>query len=161
MKMKLSKKTMVIGMALLGIAWSAPSATAAKFQIDGGFVTLGSDKVIKLSQESGRYPDLGRNYYRTTTIGCKAIRNVSKKGTSGQLSLEYWASPLYGSEMGTPLMSLLLPSIKSGKRQSNVSKEAPARYYNDEGYVQLRLYEYTAGQWVLRVKKNLGDLETL
>ncbi len=139
----------------------APLAQAAKFKIDGGFVTLGTDKVIKLSQASGRYPDLGKNYYRTATIGCKSITNTSKKGTSGQLSLEYWASPVYNSATGTPLMSVVLSPIKSGKKLSNVSKEDSARYYNNEGYVQLRLYEFSAGQWVLRVKKNLGDLEEL
>lgn len=163
MKTQVSRGTTAIGTALLFmvIALSAPLAMAAKLKMDGGFVTLGVDKAIRFTQQSGRYPDLGKNYYRTATIGCTAIRNTSTAGRSGQLSLEYWALPYYTSKTGTPLMSVLLPSIKGGKRINNVNEIGPAAYYNAEGYVQLRLYEYTSGKWVLRASKIIGDLEPL
>lgn len=144
-------------MILLG----APLARAAKLKIDGGFVTLGLNKVARLSQESGRYPDLGRNYYRTATIGCKAISNTSKTGRSGQLSFEYWALPYLGADTGKPLMSVLLPSLKSGKKVSNLSKLNFAGYYNAYGYIQLRLYEMSGGTWVLRASKNIGNRQLL
>lgn len=157
------KGTTAIGMAFLFIVigLSAPLAIAAKFKLDGGFVTLGEDKVIRLTQASGRYPNLGRNYYRTATIGCTAVRNTSATGRSGQLSLEYWALPFFTSKTGTPLMSALLPPINGGKRLNNVSKVGPAAYYNADGYVQMRLYEFSAGKWVLRASKIIGDLQTL
>ena len=152
MKTQISKVAAAISMVVI-IASSAPLATAAKLKIDSGFVTLGVDKAIRLSQESGRYPNLGRNYYRTSTIGCKAIRNTSAKGRSGPLSLEYWGLASYTATTGRPLMSVLLPSIKSGKRLNNVSEVGTAAYYNADGYIQLRLYEYSAGVWVLRASK--------
>jgi hypothetical protein len=163
MRTQRSKGATAIGMAFLFIVigLSAPFAMAAKFKIDGGFVTLGEDKVIRLSQASGRYSNLGKNYYRTATIGCTAVRNISASGRSGQLSLEYWALPFFTSKTGTPLMSALLPSIKGGKKLSNVSKVGPAAYYNADGYIQLRLYEFSAGKWVLRASKLIGDLEPL
>ena len=161
MKLLTLGKFAAICLASLIITLEAPSAKAAKLKIDGGFVTLGTDRVIRLSQESGRYPNLGRNYYRTATIGCTSIRNTSTKGSSKQLSLEYWALPFYGAETGTPLMSVLLPAIKSGKKVSNVKKQGMAAYYNAEGYIQLRLYENSGGTWLLRASRSMSIREPL
>ncbi len=154
-------RTVVFGLTSLAFTLSAPLALAAKFKIDGGFVTLRSDRAIKLSQESGRYPNLGRNYYRTASIGCKSVINTSKKGISGQLSLEYWAMPYIDSTTGTPLMSVLLPPVKAGKRINDISKDAQAGYYNANGYIQLRLYEYSGGVWLLRSSKSVGSRQLL
>lgn len=86
MKTQTFAKLATIGFTSLIIAMGAPLATAASFTINGGFVTLGIDKVIRLSQASGRSVDLGKNYYRTATIGCTSIKNTMSKGSSGPLS---------------------------------------------------------------------------
>jgi hypothetical protein len=154
-------KAVALGLAALAFSLTAPVASAAKVKINGGYVTLGNDKVLRLGQSSGRYTDLGRNYYRTTGIGCTSIQNTSKKGVSGVLSLEYWALPFIDSTEGKPLMSVLLPRVEANKQIKAVKKSGPAAYYNAYGYIQLRLYELSGGIWKLRYSKNIGSRQLL
>jgi hypothetical protein len=161
MKTTQIRNTAAFAMMALITTFCAPVAKAANLKMDGGFVTLGRDRTIRLSQASGRYADLGRGYYRTTTIGCTAIKNTSPGGRSGQISLEYWALESLSGGTEKVMMSVLLPALGGGKSLKNVKQTGPARYFDAFGYIQLRVYENSGGTWQLRAKKNIGNRQAL
>ncbi len=161
MRTHIRSSSTIVSFITLLLTLSAPLVEAANLKMDGGFVTLGRDRAVRLSQASGRYADLGRGNYRTPTIGCTAIKNTSPGGRSGQISLEYWAMQSLGGGNERVMMSILLPSLGGGKSVKNVKQSGPARYFDAFGYIQLRVHENSGGTWQLRFKKNIGSRQAL
>ncbi len=98
------------------------AATAADVRLDGyGFYSL-KNRVKYYGRgkpQSGRYKNLGADYYHQAKIGMDFLTNHSNS-RSGNLSFELWAMPYYGATSGIILMTRKLSPLGSGKSRTNL-----------------------------------------
>ncbi|MEO7100706.1 MAG: hypothetical protein ABI162_15195 [Luteolibacter sp.] len=135
--------------ALFAAAAAIPEAHAAKLTLDGtGYCTIpGSEAYYPGGRlQSGRYTNLGADYYHTATIGIKAITNHSST-RSGSMSFELWAMRYYGATTGIVLMTEGLDTLKGGFHFSNVTVSHKAISLNVRRFPELDLFEYTSNGW--------------
>ena len=135
--------------ALFAAAAAIPEAHAAKLTLDGtGYCTIsGSEAYYPNGRlQSGRYTNLGADYYHTAVIGIKAITNHSST-RSGSMSFELWAMPYYGSTTGIVLMTKGLDTLKGGFHFSDVTVSRKAISLNARRFPELDLFEYTSNGW--------------
>lgn len=135
--------------ATLAFVASAGTAPAARVTIDGaGFYELST--TIKYYgggvKQSGRYGNLGADYYRSSTVGADWIVNRSPVA-SGNLSFEFWGMPYYGANQGIVLMSRGLRPYGPGGSSSRVRCKGYSIYLDELRFPEINLWEFTRLGW--------------
>lgn len=153
MKSILCKLT-VAAVAIAGMTSFAPKAEAAKLLLDGYGYYKVANKVkyypqFKAPKQSGRYINLGADYYHKTSYGMDYLTNQSR-AKSGDLSFEFWAMPYYGATKGVVLMTHGLKPIKARKTFSKVSAKGWAVDLDRRRFPELSIWEYTRQGWKFR-----------
>lgn len=143
------KNLVTAAAAVIAIGSSIPEAQATKVRFKGsGDYDLGSRVTYYAGgrPQSGRYTNLGADYYHTTEIDVDQIVN---RGTvrSGSLSFEFWAMPFYGATSGVVLMTTGLDPLKPGFHFSNVTHVGKAISLDRRRFPELELFEYTGTGW--------------
>lgn len=138
--------------AFLTIAGTTSESHATKVRLDGsGSYEFGN--AIKYfangTKQTGRYGNLGRDYYHKTTIGMRWITNHGGS-RSGDLSFEFWGMPFYGATSGIVLMTQGLKPLNGGSYYSNLYRKSYAIYLDEWRFPELNLWEYTRKGWQFR-----------
>jgi hypothetical protein len=138
-----------VALILIG---SAPETQAAKVTLDGsGFYNLRPQvKYFNRGvRQTGRYRNLGGDYYHRGTIGMDWITNNSKF-RSGSLSFELWAMPYYGATSGIILMTKRINPLYG--TYYYISKKAYGYAISLDAYrfPELNLWEFTRTGWQWR-----------
>ena len=101
-------------------------------------------------EQSGRYRNLGRDYYHKIEYGMDYISNTSGY-KSGTLSYEFWALPYYGATSGVVLMTRSLSPLYGGERYVDLYKYGWGVSLNQYRYPEQNLWEYAgSGRWKFR-----------
>lgn len=135
--------------ALLAIAGTTTPATSAQVTLDGsGFYQVNPPVVYRGggAQQTGRYGNLGADYYRQTTYSMQWINNRSPFA-SNRLSFEFWAMPFYGATKGIVLMTRGLDPLSAGAYRKNKRCSGLAVYLDEFRFPELNLWEYTRQGW--------------
>ena len=148
----IARKITVAATMLAAIALSIPQARSADMRLEGeGYYKL-TDR-SKFFQEgveqSGRYRNLGRDFYRQVEYGIDFIGNDSDK-RSGSLSYELWALPFYGSTSGIILMTRGIQSIPGRSSIDGVVRTGYGVSLNKRRFPEQSLWEYTRKGWKFR-----------
>jgi hypothetical protein len=101
------------------------------------------------ASQSGRYTNLGADYYHSSEIGIDQLTNRSSY-RSGTMSFEFWAMPYYGATSGTILMTKSVSSLWGGYKYYDLVKTGKAISLNRYRYPELDLFEYTSYGWKWR-----------
>ncbi len=137
------------GLALFAMSAAIPEAQAANLTLDGyGSYSLGNnvDFYGSGAKQTGRYRNLGRDYYHTATIRMDFVTNHSNS-RSGDLSFELWAMPYYGATSGIILMTRALDRLDAGDSNRDVSKKGKAVFLDARRFPELNLWEFTRNGW--------------
>lgn len=138
--------------AALSLISIVPAAQAANITLDGyGFYKLAyADSYLRGgAKQTGRYRNLGADYYRKAEIGMNYASNNSST-RSGDLSFELWALPYYGATSGPILMTSGLRSLKGGQFYRNLRSRGLAISLDEYQFPDLSIWEYTFSGWVFR-----------
>lgn len=138
--------------AVLTLLGSTPKSQAVNVVLDGyGYYKLGTqiDYVGKGAEQSGRYVNLGADYYHKTTIGVEWITNKSNKN-SGNLSFEFWGMPYYGATKGIVLMTRYAPALKAHNYHYDPYWKGWGIFLDEWRFPELNLWEYTKKGWQWR-----------
>jgi hypothetical protein len=150
MKSLIHRLVLTAGVTLA--AASIPAAHAAKVTLDGyGYYSLKDvvDYYGKGVKQSGRYTNLGSDYYHKASYRMDFVTNHSSSG-SGALSYELWAMPYYGATSGPILITRGLNPLAGGNYYKNASREGLAISLDAMGFPELDLWEYTRSGWKWR-----------
>lgn len=138
--------------ALFAVSASIPESQAADVRLDGfGFYSV-RNKVNFYAggaQQSGRYRNLGSDYYHKATIEMDFVTNYSN-GRSGNLSFEFWAMPFYGATSGIILMTRGLDPLPGGRSVKGLSREGLAISLGARRFPELNIWEHTRNGWKFR-----------
>lgn len=148
----LTKKLFSAAFAAVTIGTATETARAAKLTLDGsGYYKLGAyvDYAPRGKLQTGRYKNLGADYYHNAEIGVKRITNRSTK-RSGTMSFELWAMPYYGATSGIVLMTNAIEPLKGGFNFQNVFTSGKAISLDRYRFPELDLFEYTSSGWTWR-----------
>ena len=129
-----------------------PETRATDVTMDGsGFYQLGTGVHFYRGGafQSGRYNNLGRDYYHRATIGMRWITNHSPY-PSGDLSFEFWGMPYYGANHGIVLMTRSLVPLGSLSYFLSKTKDGYAVFLGSYRFPELDLWEYTRNGWRFR-----------
>ena len=145
----ITRNIMAATAALLTWFTTTPDSQAAKVTLDGsGFYDLGN--TVKYYgggvKQTGRYRNLGADYYHKATISMQWITNRSSK-TSGDLSFELWAMRYYGATKGIVLMTRSADPIRGGSYYFEKEWRGYAIFLDEYRYPELNLWEYTQKGW--------------
>lgn len=141
-----------VAAVLFAVAVSAPVSEAASIRLKGsGYYLLGDYYVFSHGgkQQSGRYKNLGRDYYHNIEYGMDYISNNSGY-KSGSLSYEFWALPYYGATSGIVLMTRNLSPLYGGERYVNLYKSGWGISLNLYRYPEQNIWEFTRSGWKFR-----------
>lgn len=142
--MKALLKSLVVATAtLLAIPSIAPQAEAAKIRLDGsGYYQLGTKIQFRPAgaKQTGRYRNLGGDYYHTCQIGMDWITNRSNNST-GPLSFELWAMPYYGANKGIVLFTRSLKKLRGGGYYTNPSRKGRAIFLDRRRFPEINIWE--------------------
>ena len=145
-------KITAVATVLIAVASSVPESQAASVRLKGsGYYKLGSSYVYSDwgKTQSGRYDNLGSDYYHRTEYGMDYISNSSSY-RSGSLSYEFWALPYYGSSSGIVLMTRGLNSLSGGSRYVDLYRSGSGISLNRYRYPEQNIWEYTSSGWRFR-----------
>lgn len=145
-------KITAVATVLIAVASSVPESQAASVRLKGsGYYKLGSSYVYSDfgKAQSGRYDNLGSDYYHRTEYGMDYISNSSSY-RSGSLSYEFWALPYYGSSSGIVLMTRGLNSLSGGSRYVDLYRSGSGISLNRYRYPEQNIWEYTSSGWRFR-----------
>ncbi len=162
MKLNISQLTIAATAALAAVS-AVPEAKSADLTLDGyGSYNLGNfDRYYPGgTRQSGRYRNLGADYYRTAEIEIDAVQNHSDY-RSGSMSFELWAMPYYGATSGAILMTKSLRYLKAGRYFDGVYCSGMAISLDEEAFPELNLWEYTRSGWMFRDALTFADEEWL
>jgi hypothetical protein len=162
MKFNISQLTIAVT-ALLSAVATVPEAKSADLALEGyGSYNLGNfDRYYpRGTRQSGRYRNLGADYYRSAEIEVDAVENYSNY-RSGSMSFELWAMPYYGATSGSILMTNSLRYLKAGRYYSGVYCRGMAVSLDEEAFPELNLWEYTNHGWMFRDALTFPDEEWL
>ncbi len=137
---------------LLSISGTTPQAAAADLTLDGsGYYDLGDTEFYLRSgaRQSGRYSNLGRNYYQDAEIGVSYITNNSYT-RSGSMSFELWAKPFYSATSGIIMMTRGINPLYSDSYYPDVYSYGTALSLYQWRYPELNLYEKGRRSWEWR-----------
>lgn len=127
-------------------------AKASKLSLDGaGHYLLGNTSRYygRGTAQSGRYVNLGQDYYHKITYGIDHITNSSFT-TSGTMSFEFWALPYYSANSGIVLMTRGLDSLRGGQSVTNISRNGLGVSLNARRFPEINLWELTQSGWNFR-----------
>ncbi len=135
--------------AIFTLVATTPDSQATKVTLDGsGYYDLGRE--VKFYgggvKQTGRYRNLGGDYYHKATISMQWITNRSRY-VSGDLSFELWAMPFYGATKGIVLMTRSANPIKGGSYYFEKKWRGYAVFLDEYRYPELNLWEYTRKGW--------------
>ena len=146
------KNLVTAAAAIIAVASSIPEAQATAVRFKGSaYYNLGSRVNFYASgrPQSGRYTNLGADYYHTAEIGVDRIVNRGAV-RSGSLSFEFWAMPFYGATSGVVLMTSGLEPLRAGYHFSDVSSVGKAISLDRRRFPEFELFEYTSRGWASR-----------
>jgi hypothetical protein len=138
--------------ALFTLSASIPEAKAANVTLDGfGFYKIGNKVKFynRGPEQTGRYRNLGSDYYHKVRIQTDFINNRSNS-RSGSLSYEFWAMPFYGATSGIILMTRGLNPIPARGGYDDVSKEGLAISIAARRFPEINIWEFTRNGWKFR-----------
>lgn len=138
--------------AVFSIVTAVPAAQAANITLDGyGFYKLayGDSYLRGGAKQTGRYRNLGADYYRKAEIGMDYASNRSRT-RSGDLSFELWALPYYGATSGPILMTSGLRSLGGGQFYRNLRSRGSAISLDEFRFPDLSIWEFTSAGWIFR-----------
>lgn len=138
--------TAVAAVALIG---GSLETKAARVTLDGsGFYNMRTqiNYLGRGAGQSGRYRNLGADYYHVTTIGTRWITNRSRV-SSGSMSFEFWGMPYYGANTGVVMMTRALKPMRGYQSFANLRAKGQAVFLNEYRYPELNLWEYTRAGW--------------
>ena len=138
--------------AILTITGTTGESQAAKVRLDGSGYYEFEPTINYYSngvRQTGRYGNLGRDYYRKTTYSMRWITNHSGS-RSGDLSFEFWGMPYYGADSGIVLMTRGLNPLNGGSYYPKLSRKGYAIYLDEYRFPELNLWEYTRSGWRFR-----------
>ena len=143
------KNLVTAAAAIIAVGSSIPEAQATKVRFKGSAdYDLGSRVTYYEGgrPQSGRYTNLGADYYHTAVI---AVDRIVNRGTvrSGSLSFEFWAMPFYGATSGVVLMTSGLDPLKAGFHYTDVISQGKAISLDRRRFPELELFEYTSNGW--------------
>lgn len=147
-------KFTIAAMALAGIGAVVPEAKAANLTLDGTGYFEVANRVkyyakFKAPKQSGRYYNLGADYYHKAEIGMDYLTNNSAK-KSGDLSFEFWAMPYYGATSGVILMTEGLSPIKGRRSFTNLNAAGYAIDLDRRRFPELNIWEFNGRKWNFR-----------
>lgn len=146
------QQSIAVATVLFTIAASVPESQAANMRLNGsGYYTLGSYEVYSNygKEQSGRYTNLGSDYYHKVEYGIDYVANNSYS-SSGSLSYEFWAMPYYGATSGIVLMTRRLGAFSSREIKEDVWKNGYAISLNRSRFPEQSLWELTRYGWKFR-----------
>lgn len=138
--------------AVLTLLGSASISRAVEVVLDGyGYYKLGTkvDYLGTGTDQSGRYANLGADYYHKTVIGVQWITNKSNKN-SGELSFEFWGMPYYGATKGIVLMTRSAQPLKAHRYYNDPEWTGWGIFLDEWRFPELNLWEYTKKGWKWR-----------
>jgi hypothetical protein len=148
---KIAQKITAI-LTVAGLVSFAPTESqAADLALEGGGAYVLGDTYRYYGngkKQSGRYRNLGSDYYQSARIRMDRVTNYSGY-RSGAMSFELWATDYYDATSGIVVMTAGIDRLKAYKYFKNVKRSGFALYLSDYYYPQLNLFEY-AGSWQWR-----------
>ena len=151
--MKTTIKRLTTGaVALSAVLLSALDTRAADVRLEGygDYVINDSEAFFpRPPKQSGRYRDLGRDYYHKAEIRMDYVSNLSRSG-SGSLSFELWAMPYYDATSGIVLLTRAINPIRGGRSVDGASGSGYAVSLGKKRFPELSLWEYTRKGWINR-----------
>ncbi len=148
---KIAQKITAI-LTVAGLVSFAPTESqAADLALEGGGSYVLGDTYRYYSKgksQSGRYRNLGSDYYQTARISMDRVTNYSGY-RSGAMSFELWATDYYDATSGTVVMTTGLNRLNKYKYYNKVNRGGFGLYLDDYYYPQLNLFEYV-GSWAWR-----------
>ncbi|NJM37297.1 MAG: hypothetical protein HC845_05180 [Akkermansiaceae bacterium] len=137
----------------LAIAVSTPQVRAADLTLEGsGYYDLDSDFFYvggRGASQSGRYRNLGRDYYHETAIGMDEVVNNSRS-RSGTMSFEFWGLDFFGADSGFVLMTSRVKSLGGGRFYDGIDRVGNSIFLDEYRFPELNLYELTRSGWRYR-----------
>jgi hypothetical protein len=146
------QNSIAVAAALFTVVGSIQQSQAADVRLDGsGYYWLGKKEVFSSNgkEQSGRYKNLGRDYYHKVEYGMDFITNYSYSST-GSLSYEFWAMPFYGATSGIVLMTRGVGALSSGEAYDDVWKKGYAVSLARKRFPEQSLWERTRSGWKFR-----------
>ena len=140
---KLITRTILATLAASALL-SSPEAHGARITLDGsGYYKFTSYAGFYSDvKQTGRYANLGADYYRATTISMQWITNRSTT-TSGPLSFEYWGMPFYGAEAGIVLMTCHADRLRGGSYYYGKRWKGWSIFLDEYRFPELSIWELT------------------
>lgn len=129
-----------------------PQAHASNITLDGsGHYLLGyTERYYGAgTAQTGRYQNLGADYYHKVEYGIDYLTNHSSHRT-GSMSFEFWAMPFYGANSGIILMTRGLDSLPTYGSVTNLSRSGLAISLNARRFPEIDLWELTYYGWKFR-----------
>ena len=142
---------LALAAALLTLAGITDSR-AANLTLDGsGFYKVNARESYRDrgARQTGRYRNLGEDYYHRAKIGMDWITNNSNR-RSGSLSFELWAMNYYQSTGGIILMTRGLKQLRGGYYYESKVKRGHAVSLDRRRFPELSLWEFTKKGWKWR-----------
>lgn len=146
------QQSIAVAAVLFTVAGLIPESQAADMRLNGsGYYWLGNREVFSNSgkEQSGRYKNLGQDYYHKVEYGIDYVANNSYS-SSGKLSYELWAMPYYGATSGIVLMTRQLGAFASRESKEDVWKNGYAISLNRNRFPEQSLWERTRNGWKFR-----------
>ena len=137
---------------LIGISGTTPQASAADLTLDGtGYYELGNSEFFlrRGAGQSGRYSNLGRNFYQDAELGISRITNNSFS-RSGSMSFEFWAKPFYSATSGIIMMTRGFNPLSGDFNYPNVQTFGTAISLRQWRFPELNLFERGRRNWEWR-----------
>ncbi len=151
MKKIIHRITLAAALAFAGFL-AIPDANATDLTLDGyGYYSLGSRVSYRSSgaSQSGRYRNLGADYYHNAEIGMDAITSRSSN-RSGDMSFELWAMRYYDSTSGIVLMTRGVGYLRGYYSYRNIYRSGQAVSLDSYRYPETNLWEFTVNGWKFR-----------
>lgn len=145
-------KLAAAAVSLFVIATSIPEAQSAAIRLEGsGYYRLSKFEVFSENgkAQSGRYRNLGRDYYHNIEYGVDYISNNSGY-RSGSLSYEFWALPFYGATSGIVLMTRGLSPLSADRSYVDLYRYGYGISLDEYRYPEQNIWEYTSRGWRFR-----------
>jgi len=101
------------------------------------------------TRQTGRYRNLGTDYYRNTTIGMDWIVNNSTYRT-GPLSIEFWGMPYYGADTGIVLMTRSAGRLPADTHYRNSRWKGRSIFLDEYRFPEINIWEKTRRNWWFR-----------
>ncbi len=151
MKSTIKRLTMA-ALAFSAVASSTPETNAADIRLEGyGDYVINNREAFFPTppKQSGRYRNLGRDYYHKTQIQMEYISNLSRT-SSGSMSFELWAMPYYDATSGIVLMTRGVDPLRGGRSIEGASTTGYAVSLGKKRFPEFNLWEYTRNGWINR-----------